>query len=87
MDIEFDTAKDAANIAKHGYPLADGAAILVNPIGQREDQRRQYGETRVNAFGWIEGRLTVCTYTIRGDVYRIISVRRASKKEQRTWLS
>ena len=87
MDIEFDDAKDAANIAKHGVSLILGAAILQYPIGAVEDQRRPYGETRINAFGLIAGRLFVCTYTVRGTANRIISVRKASRQEQRTWLS
>ena len=34
----------------------------------------------------VEGRLFVCTYTMRDATYRLISVRKASRKEQRTWL-
>jgi uncharacterized protein len=50
------------------------------------DDRRDYGEARINAFGLVEGRLFVCTYTMRGKVNRLISVRKASRQEQRTWL-
>ncbi len=45
------------------------------------------GETRINAFGLFNGRLFVCTYTVRDSAYRLISVRKASRQEQRTWLS
>ena len=87
MDIEFDTAKDAANIAKHGVSLALGAIVLENPVGEIEDDRFNYGETRINAFGFVGPRLFVCTYTMRGTAIRMISVRKASKQEQQTWLS
>jgi uncharacterized DUF497 family protein len=87
MDIEFDDAKDAANIAKHGLSLALGAVILENAVGELVDDRQNYGETRVNVFGLIAGRLFVCTTTMRGETYRIISVRKASRQEQRIWLS
>ena len=87
MDITFDDAKDAANIAKHGVSLALGAAVLQNRIGEVVDDRRQYGETRINVFGLVAGRLFACTYTMREGSYRIISVRKASRQEQRTWLS
>lgn len=50
------------------------------------DERLDYGEVRVNAFGLVEGRLFVCTYTMRNETYRLISVRKASRQEQRTWL-
>jgi uncharacterized DUF497 family protein len=87
MDIEFDDAKNAANVAKHGVSLALGATVLENLIGEAVDSRRQYGETRINAFGPIAGRLFACTYTVRGGTCRIISVRRASRREQLKWLS
>jgi uncharacterized DUF497 family protein len=87
VDIEFDDAKDAANIAKHGVSLALGAVVLGSRIGEVDDDRRDYGETRINAFGLVEGRLFACTYTIRNSTLRIISVRRASRQEQRIWLS
>ena len=87
MEFEFDGTKDAANLAKHGVSLALGAVVLANPIGEVVDDRREYGEHRINAFGLVGGRLFACTYTIRNDARRIISVRRASRLEQRTWLS
>jgi uncharacterized DUF497 family protein len=87
VNIEFDDAKDATNLAKHGVSLALGAVILGNPVGEVVDDRRDYGERRMNAFGLVQGRLFVCTYTLRNDAHRIISVRRASRQEQRIWLS
>lgn len=87
MDIEFDDAKDVVNLAKHGLSLALGSVVLENAIGEVMDDRQDYGEPWINAFGLIAGRLFACTYTMRGKVYRIISVRKASRQEQRTWLS
>jgi hypothetical protein len=66
--------------------LALGVIVLENSIGEVVDDRRDYGEARINAFGLVEGRLFVCTYTMRGKVNRLISVRKASRQEQRTWL-
>ncbi len=86
MDIEFDSAKDATNRLQHGLPLAIGRAVLMNAVGRIEDDRNDYGEMRFNAFGLVDQRLLVCTYTMRGETYRLISVRKASKQERRTWL-
>lgn len=86
MDIEFDTAKDETNIAKHGVSLALALVILDGPIAVVPDQRRDYGEPRFNAFGLVAGRLFVCTYTPRGSTLRVISLRKAHKKEQARWL-
>ncbi len=87
MEIEFDARKDAENVAKHGVSLGLGIAVLLGRVGEAEDTRRDYGEVRVNAFGFVEGRLFACTYTRRGDVYRIISVRRARAEEAWKWLA
>jgi uncharacterized DUF497 family protein len=86
MEIEFDPAKDAINQAKHGVSLDLALVILARVVGEAGDTRFDYGEVRVNAFGLVAGRLFVCTYTMRGPVFRIISVRKAHRKEQAQWL-
>ena len=86
MEIEFDPAKDARNRRERGLPLALGAVMLANIVVEFEDDRQDYGERRMIAFGLIAGRLHVCVYTLRGETCRIISLRRANSKEQRRWL-
>jgi hypothetical protein len=86
MDVEYDPEKDAANRAKHGVPLALGVIVLENRVGEMVDDRRAYGEIRINAFGLVENRLFVCTYTMRRETHRLISVRKANRQEQTTWL-
>lgn len=86
MDIEFDPAKDAANREKHGVSLVLGAAVLMGLVGEIVDDRRAYGELRMNAFGLVQGRLYACTYTIRENRIRLISVRKANVREQKRWL-
>jgi uncharacterized DUF497 family protein len=81
MKIEFDTAKDAANIARRGLPLALAAILLKARIVIEIDKRRDYGETRMIAIGEIDGRPHVCVYTMRGSVHRIISLRKANRRE------
>lgn len=67
MDFEFDPGKDEVNRLKHGVPLDLGAEVLTNRVGQIGADRRDYGEARFNAFGLVNGRLFVCTYTMRGQ--------------------
>lgn len=86
MEFEYDLEKDAANVAKHGVSLALGVVVLENRIGEVTDDRRDYGEVRINAFGMVENRLFVCTYAMRNGTHRLISVRKASRQEQRIWL-
>ncbi len=56
----------------------EGAAVI-------PDQRRDYGEARFQAYGWIDGRLHMLAFTMRGDVLRAISLRRASVREVRRY--
>ena len=46
MEIEFDPAKDAANVAKHGISLQAAEEFDWNAAIEREDDRFDYGETR-----------------------------------------
>ena len=55
MDIQFDS--DEINRLKHGVPLALGAEVLMNRVGQIGDDRRDYGKARFDAFGLVDGRL------------------------------
>jgi uncharacterized DUF497 family protein len=45
------------------------------------DDRFVYGETRLIARGLINGRLFVCVFTDRGKARRIISLRKANRRE------
>ena len=87
MDIEYDTDKDGANLIKHGHSLLIGRIVLENAIGDVLDPRDYGGEERRAAYGLVNGRLLMCVYTLRGSTYRVISVRKANKREQRKWLS
>jgi uncharacterized DUF497 family protein len=85
MRIEFDGAKDLANCEKHGLSLAaatemDFAAVRIIP-----DLRRDYGEARYWAVGPIDGRLHVLAFTMRGQVLRAISLRKADERERRRY--
>ena len=87
MDIEFDPAKDAANIARRGISLAFGAVVIAKNAGVVEDRRRDYGEVRMLAFAEVRGVWFACAYTMRGEVYRIISVHRVREREVAKWLA
>lgn len=82
MQVEWDAAKDKANIAKHGLSLRDAIELLAGKPAISVDQRRDYGETRYIAVGPINGRVCVCVFTLRGRTYRIISLRKANERER-----
>ena len=79
MDIEYDAVKDAANLEKHGVSLAR-AADLVALAYVADDQ---YDEPRFRVYGLIDGLAYCLAGTERDGRIRVISLRRAHRKEFR----
>jgi uncharacterized DUF497 family protein len=50
-----------------------------------EDTRRQYAEQRLEAMGYIGNRLHVMIYCRRSDAVRVISLRKANKREEKRY--
>lgn len=85
MCIEFDQAKDAANIAKHGVSLALAGQIEWDSVLCSADDRADYGEVREVGYAVIGKRLHVVVFVQRDDTMRIISLRKANKRELRRY--
>lgn len=90
MRIEFDPAKAAANLAKHGLRFEDAALVLESRY-RLDVQTVRGGEVRTQSLSYVMGVLAVLSlvHTPRGDAVRIISLRRASELETeqyREWL-
>jgi len=81
MKIEYDPAKSRRNLERRGIPFDDALELLSGPHVTREDDRREYRERRTIAYGLIGDRLHVCVYTLRGNACRIISLRKANRRE------
>lgn len=84
MEITFDPAKNDANIAKHGLSFSDFTGFDAEPV-VAEDDRYDYGETRLRAYGRIDGASYCLVFTIRGDAVHAISFRKAHAKEMRRY--
>ena len=82
MEITFDPAKDAANLAKHGVSLEWASDLDWETAVIKRDDRRNYGEVRYVAVGYIGDRLYFTAYVERDGGYRIISLRKASNREK-----
>jgi uncharacterized DUF497 family protein len=54
---------------------------------ERRDDRRDYGEVRMQAIGRAGDDILFVVYTDRGDVRHLISARRANRKERKLWHS
>ena len=86
MRFEWDEAKNQANIRKHGINFQDAIDIFNHPILCRMDDRADYAEERWVAIGRIQHLTGIVVFTERtGDIVRIISARRATKREVRLY--
>lgn len=85
MNITFDPAKSAGNFDKHGVALSEAARIEWDTLWAFEDDRMDYGETRMIGFAYIGPRLYCVVFTDRGATRRIISLRRANSREERKY--
>lgn len=85
MEIGFDPGKDAVNQKKHGLSLAEAERMDLGTAVIDPDFRYACGENRFQALGLIVGRLHLLVFTMRGDVLRAISLRRANVKEVRRY--
>lgn len=85
MLLEFDAAKSARNVKDRGIGFERFAEIDFDSAVTIEDRRRNYGEQRLRVLAHIDGRLHVATITPRGERIRVISLRRANKREERTY--
>lgn len=83
MDIEFDDRKDLANQQKHGVGFKRVVDFDFYTAHLEIDPRSYNGETRYRAYGEIDERLYVLVYTIRHQMIRVISLRKANHREQR----
>jgi uncharacterized DUF497 family protein len=87
MKITFDPAKDAINQEKHGVSLSDGARLEWDTALLWPDTRKDYGEDRVSGLVLIGTRLYCVVFTDRGEMRRIISLRKANDREVRSYVS
>jgi len=81
MLIEFDPNKNAINRTKHGVSLGDAALLNWENAMLWEDERVNYGETRMSGLGYIGERLYFVAFVDRGQIRRVISFRKANKRE------
>ena len=85
MNVTFDPAKDAVNLAKHGFSLLDALGFEWETAVAWPDTRRDYGEPRMVALGYIGLRIMSVVFVDRPPEQpterRIISLRKANTRE------
>jgi len=85
MGYEWDPNKAITNIEKHGIDFADAVTVFNDrnavTIDDPDDEEQRFITIAMDAFG----RILVVVYTWRGDTIRLISARKATKKERKQY--
>ena len=84
MRCGWDPAKDAANIAKHGIAFIRAVEAFDDPRRLDDDSTRaEFGEARRMTIGRVRGDVIAMIDTDRDRTRRIISARKARRRERR----
>jgi uncharacterized DUF497 family protein len=81
MRVELDPTKDEGNLAKHGVSLAMASQLDWDAALVWVDDRFSYDEIRMIALAPAKNALYYVAFVDRGEVRRIISLRRAERRE------
>lgn len=87
MKITYDSAKNTSNAKKHGVALVEADAFEWDTAVIWPDQRKEYGEDRMAALGYIGSRIFSVTFVDRQEGRRIISLRKANNREVKRYAS
>jgi len=85
MRFTFDPAKSEKNIAERGLSFELAAELDWEAAFVMEDTRRDYGELRLRVLALLQARLHVVVVTPRKGELRIISFRKANRKEEKLY--
>lgn len=83
---EWHPAKADVNLTKHGVPMKMVFRFEWDTALERIDARYEYNEVRCTAVGFIGERLHVMVFTRRGPNIRIISLRKANRREVKLYV-
>ena len=87
LRFEWDPAKAAGNLAKHGVSFEEASKVFGDPFGRIvDDPRHSTEEPRYVLLGHSERqRLLAVMFTERADTIRVISARGATPRERRAY--
>jgi uncharacterized DUF497 family protein len=86
MEFEWDENKRRINLQKHDLDFANAHLAFTEDAFVIPDDREDYGDDRYILLGLMRERIVVIAFTIRDDVIRVISMRKANKQEQKSYV-
>ncbi len=82
VQIDYNDAKRNWTLQERGLDFGRAVEVFAGRHYTAEDVREGYGEQRFVTVGLLDGRMVVMVWTPRGEVRRIISMRKANEREQ-----
>ena len=87
MDIEFDFDKRDKTLKERGLDFSRAVEVFAGVHFTGQDTRSEYAEDRFITVGTMNARLVVLVWTPRGEIRRIISMRKANEREKAIYAS
>ena len=85
MKIGWTEAKRAKTLQERGLDFARAAEVFGGIHVTRQTHGGRTGESRFITAGFLEDRLVVMVWTLRGETRHVMSMRYAHAKEQKLW--
>jgi len=87
LRFEWDPEKAAGNLAEHEISFEEAATVFGDPLGRIvDDPRHSTKEPRYVVLGNSErGHLLAVMFTERAEAIRLISARKATRRERREY--
>jgi uncharacterized protein len=82
VKITFDPAKHREVLSERGLNFADASIVFAGPTITVQDTRRDYGETRLQTVGFLDGRMVMVVWTPRDEARQVISMRKCNDREK-----
>jgi hypothetical protein len=87
VKFEWDERKRADNIRDHGIDFVDAKSIFEGYTVTISDDRFDYGEDRFITFGLLRETIIAVAHTEDEETIRLISARKATKREARAYVA
>jgi len=87
MKVQFDQAKREKTLQERGLDFSRAAEVFEGTHFTGQDKRQDYEEDRFITVGWLDDGMIVMVWTPRGEVRRIISMRKANDREKTLYAS
>lgn len=85
MVFEWDAKKAASNLRNHGVDFSDAVGVLFDDLALTVEDDRSDERRFVTLGADTLGRIPVVVYTWRSDAIRLVSARKATRRERRQY--